>query len=76
MNLGDESHKKRSRTDSGCGAVITCSLAERPLVDTRDSMLETLTIRCGVNEECLLEDSVRHVVGARQTAFGYTRSLL
>lgn len=61
-NVGGESQKKRSRAASYADAV-TCSLAERPLVDTNDPILATLTMRCGINDECMLADAVKHVIG-------------
>lgn len=62
---GVGSFRKRSRNEGSSTAVLTCSLAERPMVDTRDPELDTITLRCGVNEETLMADAVRYVVGAR-----------
>jgi hypothetical protein len=60
---GDETLRKRSRAETSSGVVLACSLAESPLLDTNDPVLETLTLRCGVNSECLMSDSVRHTIG-------------
>lgn len=56
--------RKRSRADGGVGVPVTCSLVEKPLLDTRDPALASLTLRCGVNNQYLLEDAVRGVIGA------------
>jgi hypothetical protein len=60
----EDTQRKRSRAAGSEAVMLTSSLAERPLVDTRDALVDTLMIRCGLNEECLLADSVRYVLGA------------
>ena len=62
--MDGESQRKRSRAASGAGMDVTCSLAQRPLVDTNEPTVAAMTLRCGVNEEYVMFDAVRGVIGA------------